>query len=123
MDPETLRRGAPRCARERRLAPRGALSSGSESPGSGARRSPGPFPVPLRLPAPHARSCAGSAHPRNPSRAGFQKTPAHSPAFFGRESRRFAASPEGGVGRAERYKYGRRTVASTPRRRRSARAP
>lgn len=49
-----------------------------------------------------------SPHPCTafPSRASFQKAPVHSPAFFERESRRFAASPEGGVYEADPYKYG-----------------
>lgn len=47
---------------------------------------------------------------RTPSRAGFQKAPGDPTAFFGPESCRFIASPQGGVYEAELYKYGRLTV-------------
>lgn len=144
--PGTLRRGAWSCARELRLAPGGALSSSSQPPRGGGwglgRGEPCPAHprtcLPWRLAGLSRRHCASPcprpgaapdllipapAHPRTPSRASFQKAPVHSPAFFGRESRRFAASPEGGVYEADPYKYG--AARRLPRRvaRRSARAP
>lgn len=86
------------------------------SQGLSPREPAGPFAVPLRPPAPLAACCTGSLHPHPLPEPASRKLPVHSPAFFGRESRRFADSPKGGVYVAELYKYWRCTVLHTSRR-------